>query len=93
MARNKLPVRVRIPGTDYFVWREAEGEKQCAHCRATRSCLFSYDDSCKPFCNIRHWMMHMVCQHGVGGSRMEDEVGKRPRRHKRRHLTVAAQAS
>lgn len=90
MARNSLPVKVRVPSTEYFVWREKEGEGKCARCKKSRNSLFSYDDEGAKFCNVRHWMAYVVLKFGIGGGRLEDEVGKRPSGHKRRHLAVAA---
>lgn len=90
MAKSSMPVRVRVPGTEYSVWREKEGEGKCSQCRKSRNSLFSYDDEGRKFCNVRHWMTYVVLQFGIGGGRLEDESGKRPRGHKRRHLASVA---
>lgn len=55
---ERLPVAVRIPGTDdEWTLREIEATAHsCAHCKRSPRTLYSYDDTCKAFCNIRCWM-------------------------------------
>lgn len=55
---DRLPVAVRIPGTnDEWTLREIEAEATtCALCKKRPRTLYSYDDDCRPYCNIRCWI-------------------------------------
>jgi hypothetical protein len=55
------PVPVRIPGTREFTLREIEREaSRCTQCKSRPRTLFSYDDSCSPFCRIECWMRYLT---------------------------------
>ncbi len=83
-------VRVRFPGTKFFLLREAEPEGKCEQCKESRRTRFSYDDSGEAFCNVRCWMTHQALKHYLGGRRMIKEDGTRPRVRKSRHLQPVA---
>jgi len=54
---NRLPLPVRVPGTDIFTLREIEGEGRCKLCKQHKR-LFSYDDESGNFCRIKCWVTY-----------------------------------
>ncbi len=81
MAKDTKCVPVRFPGTELKLMREAEPEGRCACCTKSRRTRFSYDDSGECFCNIRCWMRRQALKHYLGGGRLRDERGRKPRPH------------
>lgn len=76
------PVPVRIPGTREWTLREIERDaRRCTQCKARPRTLYSYDDSCQPFCRIGCWMMYLV-----------KDVIKHHRRRKAADLAVVREA-
>ncbi len=58
---ERLPVAVRIPGTDEWTLREIEVEAtSCAFCKKRPRTFYSYDDDCRPYCNIKCWMKSRI---------------------------------